>query len=111
MSGEAAARIGRRLIEIEYRGHGDLEAAMHRLEAKTGLSFWTWKAWWNAQSKPVPQTVLSDTWARLVAFYQLEVSRQKRRFEEELAEAQALGRDETNSALVRQAVHLAREED
>jgi hypothetical protein len=111
MSGEVAARIGRRLIEIEYRGHGDLEAAMRRLEAKTGLSYWNWKAWWNAQSRPVPQGVLSETWERLVTFYRFECARQKRRFEEELAEAQALGRDETNSNLVRQAVALVREED
>ena len=108
MTGALAASIGRRMVEIEYRGHGDLDGAMYRLEAKTGISYWTWWAWRN---RPPTKDVLRATWERLIAAYQIECSRQKRQFEEELAEAQALGRDETNSILVRTSLAVVRAKD
>lgn len=105
MNGVNAARIGRRLIELEYRGPGDMDGAMHRLEAKTGISYWTWRHWRNREPS---EGVLQETWERLTAWYAIEVARQKRKFEEELAEAKALGRDENNTLAVRAAVALAR---
>ena len=108
MTGAAAARIGKRLIEIEYRGHGDLDGAMYRLQSKTGISYWTWKTWW---SREPAQGVLPSTWRRLVSWYEIECARQKRLFEEELSEAKALGRDETTDPVIGAAYRLVRQEN
>ena len=37
---EAARDDYRKLLAREYRGRGDMEAAMYRLQAKYGLDFW-----------------------------------------------------------------------
>lgn len=41
MTAEMATEYARKLINSEVRGPGDVESAMHRLEAKTGIGRWT----------------------------------------------------------------------
>ena len=105
MTGANAARIARRLIELEYRGPGDLEGAMYRLEAKTGISYWSW---WHWRHRHPPEGVLRDTWDRLTDWYKIACAVQKKRFEEELEEAQALAGNETHTSLVCAAITLAK---
>lgn len=38
---EAAREDYRKLLAREYRGRGDMEAAMYRLQTKYGLDFWS----------------------------------------------------------------------
>lgn len=91
--GSEAARIGRRLIEIEIRGRGDVEAAMYRLQAETGIDFWTWWAW---RYRPPTARVLRSTWDNLIAVYQVKCARLRRTYGEEFEEARALGRSDTD---------------
>jgi len=107
--GDTAAEIARRLIEIEYRGHGDLVGALRRLEGKTGISYWTWLDWRNCGSRPSAAGVLTSTWNKLVTAYQIECARQITLFEKELKRARSLGGDEdaADSILVRAAAAVA----
>lgn len=86
-SGEQAWDIGKRLIEIESRGHGDVEAALHRLQTKTGIDYWQW---WAFRYRPPPERVLADTWLRLVSAYRIECERKAREFCGELLYAASL---------------------
>ena len=86
-SGKAAREIARRLIEIESRGHGDVEAAMYRLQAKTGIDYW---CWWHWRYREPPERILQTTWDRLVSAYRIECARKANQFAEELIAANAL---------------------
>jgi hypothetical protein len=90
-SGEQAWDIGRRLIELESRGHGDVEAAFHRLQAKTGIDYWQW---WAFRYRTAPKHVLTDTWLRLVSAYRIECERKAREYCNELSYAASLAQPE-----------------
>jgi hypothetical protein len=68
--GEVAAKIGRRLVEFESRGHGDLNGACERLAKRTGIGRNTWKDWWHWQCKTPAKGVLHITWEKLLNEYE-----------------------------------------
>jgi hypothetical protein len=90
IDGVAAAKIGRRLVEMECRGRGDLDGAFHRLAVRTGIGHRHWRDWWHWQSTAQPERVLARTWNALVIAYHLECTRLARAIIQELEEAKRL---------------------
>lgn len=52
-STDATIEYARKMIQAEARGPGDLEPAMTRLEARTGIGFWTLRGLWYRRRKLV----------------------------------------------------------
>jgi hypothetical protein len=50
---DLAIDYARKAVQTEARGPGDLEDAMRRLEATTGVGYWTWWGLWNKRRKLV----------------------------------------------------------
>lgn len=57
-SADVAIDYARKMIQAEARGPGDLEPAMSRLEAKTGIGFWTLRGLWYRRRKLVDNDLL-----------------------------------------------------
>lgn len=55
---DQAIDFARRAVNAEARGHGDVEDAMHRLAAKTGVGYWTWWGLWNRRRKTADADLL-----------------------------------------------------
>jgi hypothetical protein len=96
--GEIACMIGRRLIEIEMSGTGDLINAIYRLASETGIPFWTWKGWWSWQNRTPPKDVLQSTWERLLNAYQLQCTKTIAALQCELGCAKCLARQITEGS-------------
>lgn len=62
---EETVRLGRECLAREIRGNGDSENAMRRLEAKTGIPFWTW---WGLKYRP-PKSVPPELMRRIEEYY------------------------------------------
>lgn len=89
-TGEEAARIGRRLVELELRGQKSLTAAFYHLEAKTGIGHRHWRDWWYGASNA--HSVLSGTWDRLTIAYEVELATKLHQIQVELEHAKSLRR-------------------
>lgn len=59
MSVEAATDYVRTMVQRESRGPGDLDNAMHRLEAKYGLPFWSLWHLRKGKAKTVEASLLA----------------------------------------------------
>jgi hypothetical protein len=59
MSVEAATEYVRTMVQRESRGPGDLDNAMHRLESKYGLPFWTLWHLRKGKAKTVEASLLA----------------------------------------------------
>lgn len=94
------------LVWKECNGPGDLVEARHRVEARYGIPATLLR---DLRYRP-PKRIAAELYERLRIAYRNQCERELKRFEGELADASAQGRDETNSALVRQAVALARKD-
>lgn len=59
MSVDAATEYVRTMVQRESRGPGDIDNAMHRLEAKYGLPFWSLWHLRKGKAKTVEASLLS----------------------------------------------------
>lgn len=62
------------LVRREARGPGDMENAMHRLEARYGIP---WRTFWSLRYRP-PTDILTGLFIKLHDAYQAERDRQMR---------------------------------
>lgn len=100
---DVAADYARRLIEAEARGPGDVENAMRRLEAKTGINYWSfWGLRYDRR-----KTVTADLFGKLRGAYLAACERQLSKLRHELAIEQARCPDDDFADLVAEAESLA----
>jgi hypothetical protein len=88
-SGEQAAKIGKRLVELELRGQKSLTAAFYQLSAKSGIGHRTWRDWWYGIHN---DGVLDSTWEALTDLYLVELSTKVQQLKIELEQAKSLRR-------------------
>lgn len=96
---DVAADYARRLIDSEASGSGDVEGAMRRLEARTGIGYW---AFWGLRYGR-RKTVTADLYDRLRKAYLDTCERQIARLRHDLAIEQARSADDTFDDLGREA--------
>jgi hypothetical protein len=84
---EIAADYANRMIEREARGPGDTEDAMRRLEAKTGVGYWT--LWGLRYRRRDLKTIAADQFQRIRNAYLATCERQLQALQHELAIEQA----------------------
>ena len=102
-SADLAIDYARKVLSREARGPGDLEEAMHRLEAKTGVGYWTWWGLWNKRRKSVDM----DLFSRVRGAYLALCEKQVRALQHDLAVEKAMSGDDTFEDLVAEAEALA----
>jgi hypothetical protein len=85
--GERAAKIGRRLVELELRGQKSLTSAFYRLAARTGIGHRSWRDWWYGIAH---QGVLRSTWETLLEAYEVALTSKLRELKAELEELREL---------------------
>lgn len=102
-STDLAIDYARRMVAQEARGPGDLENAMHRLETKTGIGYWTLWGLWNRRRKLID----ADLFTRLQGAYYAVCERQLALLQHDLAIEQARHPDDDLDDLERQAAALA----
>lgn len=102
---EVAADYANRMIAHEARGPGDTENAMRRLEAKTGVGYWT--LWGLRYRRRELKTIAADQFARIRSAYLATCERQLAALRHELATEQAKSGDDTYADLVAEAESLA----
>lgn len=95
------------LVSRESRGPGDTENAMHRLEARYGIS---WRTFWSLRYRPPPD-VLIGVYERLRAAYMAECERQLRLLRHELEITRAKAGAGATAVVAAQAVVDADDED
>jgi len=84
---DVASNYAARLLEREYRGPGDnTEDAMRRIEAKTGVSYWSL---WSLRYKR-PKTVRADIFQQLQQAYLALCEKDFASLKHELAVEQAI---------------------
>jgi len=98
------ARGWARTLEEEQAKGSTLERARHDLEAKYGIPA---NIFWSLRHRP-PKTIAAHLYHGLMAAYQRELERQRRRYGEELEETRRIQAG-TDSKLVRAAVAVAGE--
>lgn len=102
-STDLAIDYARKALQAEARGPGDLEEAMHRLEAKTGVGYWTWWGLWNRRRKLVDL----DLFQRVRGAYLAVCERQLANVQHTLTIEAAKGGEDDFADLVAEAEHLA----
>lgn len=101
-----ATMIYRELLAREMRGPADREAAMHRLQARYGLDFWTQ---WGLRYRP-PKRVTADLMSRIRGAYLSMLEQSVRRDVETLKIEAAKGTDDADlQGLAAQAENLLAE--
>jgi hypothetical protein len=65
-SAQLATGYVRRMVENETRGWGDLDNAFNRIEAKSGLPFWTMKNLYTGRAKTVEASLFNRIKAAFV---------------------------------------------
>lgn len=70
---EQACNYARTLIGKEAGGAG-VEAAMHRLESKTGVGFWTWRSLWYRRPKEITHDLFERVRGAYLAICEREVA-------------------------------------
>jgi hypothetical protein len=98
-SADIAIDYARRLVNAEARGPGDIEDAMHRLEARTGIGYWTYWGLWNRRRKVVDLDLLT----RLRGAYLATCERQLSQLQHALAVEKARGGNDASEDLVDEA--------
>lgn len=84
---EVAADYANRMIEREARGPGDTEEAMRRIEAKTGIGYWT--LWGLRYRRRDLKTIAADQYMRIRNAYLATCARQLQALQNEMAVEQA----------------------
>ena len=92
------------LVLMNMRSPGDMEGAMHRLEARYGIP---WRIFHNLRYRP-PADVLVGVWRQLKAAYEMECQRQERLLahERHIAETKVLA----SETVLRAVPHLVEPE-
>jgi len=85
--GEHAAKIGKRLVELELRGQKSLTSAFHQLAARTGIGHRHWRDWWYGIAH---QGVLRCTWETLLQAYEVALTTKVQQLTVELEELREL---------------------
>lgn len=99
---DMASDYANRMVLREARGPGDTEAAMRRVEARTGIGFSTL---WSLRYRP-PKTIDRDLFQRIKGAYLSLCERQLASLKHELAVETARGTDDDFSDLVAEAENL-----
>lgn len=100
---DLAQDYARKLIGKEAGG-GDIEEATRRVEAKTGIGYWTLWGLWHKRRKSVD----GDLLVRLRGAYLTFCERQLKSLEHELTVEKALCGDDTFEDLAREVSALAK---
>ena len=100
---DLAIDYARKAVQAEARGPGDLEEAMNRLEAQTGIGYWTWWGLWNKRRKLVDH----DLFHRVRGAYLALCQRQIAKAQHELTIEAAKGNEDDLRHLVAEAKALA----
>lgn len=103
MSAAVATRYVRAMAERETRGFGDGDNALRRLEAQSGLSFWTLR--YLKQGRAA--TIDTGVFQRVRAFYLSYCERQLSALQHELAVEKAIEADDDLEDLEDEARKLA----
>ena len=80
---EIAADYASRMVERESRGPGDTEQAMRRIEAKTGVGYWT--LWALRYRRRDLKTIAADQFQRIRTAYLATCERQLSALQHEMA--------------------------
>lgn len=99
---EAAAEYCDRMVGREAAA-GDVEAAMRRVEAKTGVNYWTI---WALRYRR-PKTIAADLFHRIRGAYLTLCERELSKLQHELAVEQAKGGDDDLESLAEATAALA----
>jgi hypothetical protein len=102
MSAAVASEYVRTMIHRESTGPGDCERAMRKIEAKTGIGYWTL----DHLRKRKAKTIDVSLFARVRAAYLDLCERQVSRLQEELKIEKAICGDDTLEDLEREAAQL-----
>ncbi len=100
-----ASRMAHELVRMESRGPGDLDNALHRIEARHGVPY---AALWALRYRK-PKDVGCSIFARLKAAYASECWRQEQRYQQERQATQA--KTGIGTAILRAADRLAGQDD
>jgi hypothetical protein len=100
---DLAAEYADRLVKREARGPGDVEEAMHRIEARFGVPYSTL---WGLRYRK-PKTIAADLFLRIRGAYLAMCERELRKLEHDLAVASATGGGDDYQDLVDEADRLA----
>jgi hypothetical protein len=102
---EIAASYANRMIEREARGPGDTEEAIRRIEAKTGIGYWT--LWGLRYRRRDLKTIAADQFTRIRDAYLATCQRQIAALQHELAIEQARCGNDAFEDLALEAERLA----
>ena len=102
-STDLAIDYARKALQAEARGPGDLEEAMSRLEARTGVGYWTWWGLWHRRRKLVDM----DLFQRVRGAYLAVCERQLANVQQTLTIEAAKGGGDDFSDLAAEAADLA----
>lgn len=105
-SADEAIEYARRAVNAEARGHGDIEDAMYRLAAKTGVSFWTWWGLWNRRRKTADDGLLRVVRSAYLLVCQRELTKYRNAL---AAEEKQSGNATDLENMAREAAALAEE--
>ena len=72
---DLAVDYARKAVQSEARGPGDLEDAMRRLEATTGIGYWTWWGLWNKRRKLVDHDLFNRVRGAYLALCQRQLAK------------------------------------
>lgn len=100
---DLAAEYCDRMLKREARGPGDVDDAMRRIEARTGIGYWTL---WALRYRR-PKQVATDAFQRIRGAYLALCERELRTLEHELALETAKGDADDFADLVGEAEALA----
>lgn len=70
---DTACDYARKIIGREAGGSG-VESAMNRLEAKTGIGFWTWRSLWYGRPKQISHELFERVRGAYVALRERELA-------------------------------------
>lgn len=102
---DAAVDYANRMIEREIRGPGDTENAMRRIEAKTGVGYWT--LWGLRYRRRELKTISADQFHRIQSAYHATCEQQLRALQHDLAVEKARSGDDAYEDLAAEAEALA----
>lgn len=102
-STDLATDYARRMVLREASGPGDVENAMRRIEAKTGVGYWTLWGLWNRRRKLVDR----DLFLQLRNGYLAICERQLKALQLDLATETEVSGDDSFEDLAREAEALA----
>lgn len=84
---DEAAEKAKYLVHREWRGPGDMDNAMRRVEQRYGVAY---SALWALRYRK-PKDILMGVYTRIVHAYDAELDRQRRLLDHEFAAAKAAG--------------------